>query len=159
MTLDRFTTALLAALALAPATALAHPLDGLTAAEMERVTRILREAGEANDQTRYPLIELIEPPKADVLAWSEGDPAERRLGHAGRVGEGRPPVAGYGRSDLVHRRVPSPPARRGLAGDVDRLEDHPHQAAQLLHPQPRADHTVAGLSAADLARAGSFSRV
>ena len=78
MTLDRFATALLAALAFAPATAISHPLDGLTAAEMERITRILREAGEANEQTRYPLIELIEPPKADVLAWSEGDPLRRR---------------------------------------------------------------------------------
>ena len=66
------------ALALAPAVALSHPLDGLTAEEIRRVTEILRAAGEANEATRYPLIELIEPPKADVLAWSEGDPLTRR---------------------------------------------------------------------------------
>ncbi len=77
MTTTRLAPAL-AALALAPALAIGHPLDGLTAAEMLRVTEILRAAGEADDATRYPLIELIEPPKADVLAWSEGDPEPRR---------------------------------------------------------------------------------
>ena len=75
--LARFAIAL-AALALAPASAVPHPLDGLTGAEMQRATEILRAAGEANDRTRYPLIELFEPPKADVLAWTEGDPAPRR---------------------------------------------------------------------------------
>ena len=77
MTATRFAAAL-AAFALAPTLAIAHPLDGLTGAEMLRVTEMLRAAGEANDETRYPLIELIEPPKADVLAWSEGDPEPRR---------------------------------------------------------------------------------
>ena len=51
MRVNRFATAL-AAFALAPTLAVSHPLDGLTGAEMERVTEILREAGEANDQTR-----------------------------------------------------------------------------------------------------------
>ena len=79
MTLQsRFVIALVA-FALAPALATSHPLDGLTAAEMERVTEILRAAGEANEQTRYPLIELIEPPKADVLAWTAGSPEPRRV--------------------------------------------------------------------------------
>ena len=55
-----------------------HPLDGLTSAEIRRVTEILRHAGEADDQTRYPLIELLEPPKATVLAWTEEDPGPRR---------------------------------------------------------------------------------
>ena len=77
MNATRIATAL-AAFAPAPALALCHPLDGLTATEMLRVTEILRAAGEANGRTRYPLIELIEPPKADVLAWSEGDPEPRR---------------------------------------------------------------------------------
>ena len=67
-----------AVLALAPMQEISHPLDGLTGAEMRRVTEILRAAGEADEETRYPLIELIEPPKAEVLAWSEGDPQRRR---------------------------------------------------------------------------------
>ena len=77
MTADRLATALVS-FALAPTLAISHPLDGLTGAEMLRVTEILRAAGEADDRTRYPLIELIEPPKADMLAWSEGDPEPRR---------------------------------------------------------------------------------
>ena len=77
MTANRFAT-LFVAFVLAPVLAISHPLDGLTGAEMLRVTEILRAAGEADDTTRYPLIELIEPRKADVLAWSEGDPDPRR---------------------------------------------------------------------------------
>ena len=77
MTVVRLGTAL-AAIVLAPTLALSHPLDGLTGAEMRRVTEILREADEANERTRYPLIELVEPPKAEVLSWSEGDPEPRR---------------------------------------------------------------------------------
>ena len=41
MTANRFATAL-AVIALAPALAISHPLDGLTGAEMLRVTEILR---------------------------------------------------------------------------------------------------------------------
>ena len=74
----RWLSAAFIALALAPAVALSHPLDGLTAAEIRRVTEILRAAGETNDATRYPLIELIEPPKADVVAWTEGETLPRR---------------------------------------------------------------------------------
>ena len=51
MTLRRFAAAL-AAFALAPTVAISHPLDGLTGAEMLRVTEILRAAGEANDRRR-----------------------------------------------------------------------------------------------------------
>ena len=71
--------------------------------------------------------------------------AERRLGHASQVGQSGSAVARYGRRHVVHRRVPPPPARRKLAGDVDRLEDHSHHAAQLFHPQPRADDSAASL--------------
>ncbi|MEM8813907.1 MAG: tyramine oxidase [Pseudomonadota bacterium] len=62
------TTALCVALATG---ALAHPLDGLTADEYKSINQILRDAGAANDETLFPLIELKEPPKADVLAWDE----------------------------------------------------------------------------------------
>lgn len=52
-----------------------HPLDGLSADEYSRVTEILRGDGEANWDTLCP---LIRRPKAEVLAWSEGDPVTRR---------------------------------------------------------------------------------
>jgi primary-amine oxidase len=60
--------------------------------------------------------------------------AERRLGHARRVGEGRPAADGTGHRHLVLGGLPPHPADGGLAGDVDRVEDRPHHAAQLLRP-------------------------
>ena len=158
MTSSRIATAL-AAFTLAPALALCHPLDGLTAAEMLRVTEILRAAGEADDRTRYPLIELIEPPKADVLAWSEGDPAPRRalvhfLGEAGfrtavvditggaveaaGPATGQPMVlfeefAGAMNAALEHPEIIAGLARRGLTpGDVFCL---PLTAGNYLTPE------------------------
>ena len=70
--------AVFAVLIFIPAPASSHPLDGLTGAEIQRVGEILRNKGVANDRTLYPLFELIEPPKEEVLAWSEGDPEPRR---------------------------------------------------------------------------------
>ncbi|WP_118133602.1 tyramine oxidase [Oceanicella sp. SM1341] len=67
-----------AALALAAAgTAQAHPLDGLTPEEITRVVEILNADGKATPESRYPLIELKEPEKSVVMAWSEGDAEPR----------------------------------------------------------------------------------
>jgi len=67
------------AAALAGSAAFAHPLDGLSGDEIRRTTEILREAGEADGDTLYPLIELKEPPKDQVLAWQPGDSLDRRV--------------------------------------------------------------------------------
>lgn len=61
----------------APAQA-AHPLDGLSADEYLKINEILRAKGIATDTTLFPLIELAEPAKADVLAWSPGKTLDRR---------------------------------------------------------------------------------
>lgn len=66
------------ALGLGASAAAAHPLDGLTAQEYQTINRILRENKLASDDTLFPLIELKEPPKADVLAWKEGDALDRK---------------------------------------------------------------------------------
>lgn len=58
--------------------ALANPLDGLTGEEYQAVTAILRQGELADADTLYPLIELIEPPKAQVLAWDGGAAPDRR---------------------------------------------------------------------------------
>lgn len=58
--------------------AMAHPLDGLTGDEIRKASEILRSAGQADEKTLYPLIELKEPPKDQVLAWKEGDALDRR---------------------------------------------------------------------------------
>ncbi|MDF0601066.1 tyramine oxidase [Psychromarinibacter sp. C21-152] len=66
-----------AAAALATAAA-AHPLDGLTPEEITAVGEILAEAGHTTEDSRWPLIELYEPPKDFVLNWQEGDPEQRQ---------------------------------------------------------------------------------
>lgn len=59
-----------------------HPLDALTAEEIAAGVDILRAAGVATDATRYPSFSLLEPPKADVMAWTAGQPFSRRA-HVG----------------------------------------------------------------------------
>ncbi|KWV41432.1 MULTISPECIES: tyramine oxidase [Rhizobium] len=60
-------------LALGAPAAFAHPLDGLTAEEYQKINKILRDEKVVDDNTLYPLIELKEPAKADVLSWKDGD--------------------------------------------------------------------------------------
>ena len=67
------------ALLLAGAAAGAHPLDGLTAAEMSETVAILKAAGKTTDDARFPLVELKEPDKAAVLAWQPGQPEPRAV--------------------------------------------------------------------------------
>lgn len=71
----------LAALSLAlsgAAAAAAHPMDPLSADEFGRVKEILKSAGHVNDDTRYPLITLLEPPKSEALNWRPGRDFSRR---------------------------------------------------------------------------------
>ena len=91
-----------------------------------------------NAYVEYTIWNTVHDP-GPALRWRRVPDAERRLGHAGGVGQGRPVCAGCGRGDVVHCRLPPPAQGGGLAGDVDRLEDHPHPSVQLLHPEPRAD--------------------
>lgn len=66
-------------LAAGPATAASpHPLDALSADEITRAVAVLREAGYVDAEARFPLINLKEPPKAEVLAWQEGGPRPGR---------------------------------------------------------------------------------
>lgn len=55
-----------------------HPLDALSADEITHAVTLLRERGHADEHTRYPLINLLEPPKDVVLAWKPGEPLDRR---------------------------------------------------------------------------------
>lgn len=47
-----------------------HPLDALTADELSRAVAILTEAGHADEGARFPALTLMEPDKAEVLAWA-----------------------------------------------------------------------------------------
>ncbi|QDC10614.1 tyramine oxidase [Oceanicola sp. D3] len=60
------------------ATAQTHPLDGLTADEFNRATQIARDAGITTEQSLFPMIDLQEPPKSEVLAFEPGDALTRR---------------------------------------------------------------------------------
>lgn len=56
--------------------AVPHPMDGLTAQEYATVKRIVTE--KVNGKVAFPLIDLEEPPKAEVLAWTPGAGFSRR---------------------------------------------------------------------------------
>ncbi|PSB54996.1 hypothetical protein C7B61_21750, partial [filamentous cyanobacterium CCP1] len=54
-----------------------HPLDSLTAEEFTLTKQLLTEAGYIDESSRFPLITLHEPPKAEVLSWESGQPVSR----------------------------------------------------------------------------------
>ena len=54
-----------------------HPLDGLTAPEIWTAYEVLHQAGKVDEKTQYPMVQLKEPPKEDVLAWKPGQPMRR----------------------------------------------------------------------------------
>ena len=56
----------------------AHPLDPLSADEFRAVVSALRRDSGVTDSFRFAAIELLEPPKADVLSWTEGDSLPRQ---------------------------------------------------------------------------------
>ncbi len=55
-----------------------HPLEPLSAEEFRSVATALRDGAGVTDAHRFCSVELIEPPKVDVLAWSSGQPFARR---------------------------------------------------------------------------------
>ncbi|MEU1630601.1 primary-amine oxidase [Streptomyces sp. NPDC020096] len=56
-----------------------HPLDPLTADEINAARRILEQAGKTGESTRFPLILLDEPDRHTATAHRDGDPVVRRL--------------------------------------------------------------------------------
>ncbi|MFC4464597.1 primary-amine oxidase [Streptomyces xiangluensis] len=59
-------------------TATAHPLDQLTAGEIEEIRSVLDRAGSLQDTSRFVFVGLEEPTKSDLFAFSVGDPVDRR---------------------------------------------------------------------------------
>ena len=57
---------------------IAHPLEPLTAPEFRATAAILRRDQAVGESWRFASIELIEPAKAEVVAWRTGDPIPRR---------------------------------------------------------------------------------
>lgn len=56
----------------------AHPLDPLSEDEFRSTAAVLRRDQGVSDAWRFASIELAEPPKAEVRAWSTGDPVPRK---------------------------------------------------------------------------------
>ncbi|MEU7488029.1 primary-amine oxidase [Streptomyces sp. NPDC042319] len=56
-----------------------HPLDPLTAHEIDTAREVLTASGRADDTTRFPLVLLDEPDRHTVAAHRPGDPVVRRL--------------------------------------------------------------------------------
>jgi primary-amine oxidase len=54
-----------------------HPLDSLTSPEYWTTYEVLRASGKVDADTRYPMVQLKEPPKGEVLAWKPGQPIRR----------------------------------------------------------------------------------
>jgi Copper amine oxidase, N2 domain len=54
-----------------------HPLDGLTSPEYWATYEVLRASGKVDADTPYPMVQLKEPPKEEVLAWKPGQPLRR----------------------------------------------------------------------------------
>ena len=55
-----------------------HPLDALSADEINQVISVLLDNGKVDDQTRYPFISILEPSKNEVLSWKAGQPFSRQ---------------------------------------------------------------------------------
>ena len=60
-----------------PKITLSHPLDALTPAEIGKAAKLLRDGGHAGKNALFGAVTLIEPPKAEVLAWKAGAPIPR----------------------------------------------------------------------------------
>ena len=50
-----------------------HPLDSLTPTEIAQTVKLLKQAGDANDETVYPAITLAPGSKDSIRAWKQGD--------------------------------------------------------------------------------------
>ena len=54
-----------------------HPLDGLTASEIWTTYEVLHSSQKVDDETRYAIVQLHEPPKQEVLTWKPGQAMRR----------------------------------------------------------------------------------
>lgn len=68
-----------------------HPLDGLSSRELWTVYDAIRGSGRGDSTTAFGLVQLAEPPKAEVLGWRPGQPLRRKalasLRHQGKAVE------------------------------------------------------------------------
>jgi primary-amine oxidase len=57
----------------------AHPLDPLSAAEISRSSALFRADSRFPKDGIFPILDLLEPSKEEVLAWKPGTAMPRRV--------------------------------------------------------------------------------
>ena len=80
-------------------------MDPLSASEYGAALEALRAVGLVDDGTRYPLITLDEPEKAEVWAWRPGTAAPRAIPRSARITVKKGPRTFEARVDLARRAV------------------------------------------------------
>jgi primary-amine oxidase len=56
-----------------------HPLDPLTAAEIELTTEVLKERPEVDGSVGFYSYQPVEPPKDELAEWEDGEPFDRKV--------------------------------------------------------------------------------
>ena len=82
-----------------------HPLDPLSEAEITAACDLLKKQKKLSEATRFAFVQLEEPAKADVLAWTPGKNLARRA--AATVFDTRTGATHIGIVDLDARKVTS----------------------------------------------------
>ena len=108
-----------------------HPMDALTVPEVLKTVELLKAAGHADGDTRYPMIRLEEPPKAEVLSWRKGSDLKR----AAFVILRRAGVTSEAVIDLTAERVVSHRQVPGVQPNI--LMEEWHLAANLTRADER----------------------
>ena len=108
-----------------------HPMDALTIDEVLAAVRLVREAGHADDGTRFPMVTLQEMAKADVRAWRRGQPFSR----SALVVMRKPGLTSEAVVDLTAGRVVS---RREIPGaQPSVMNEEWREARRLTKGDPR----------------------
>ena len=61
----------------APVATTVHPLEPLSAQELSSASALLRAEQDLGPRVRFVFVTLREPSKAQLAAWSDGDPSCR----------------------------------------------------------------------------------
>ncbi|WP_432523981.1 primary-amine oxidase [Kineococcus sp. SYSU DK006] len=123
-----------------------HPLVPLGDDEFRRNLDVVRSSGRLAPSMRFASVTLAEPPKADVLAWREGDPVPRRARSVlwDRADNRTYEVV----SDLVAGRVERFEHVPGVTPNFT-LDEY-HEVAAALRAHPRVAQALAGRGVHDL---------
>ncbi|WP_158964949.1 primary-amine oxidase [Chachezhania sediminis] len=135
--------------ALAPETAVKHPLDPITASEIVQLKAVLDEAGFTGDGIRYSYVMLREPARETLAAFRVGQTVPREIGvlvsdvEARKVTE---VVIDIPAGKVVHRRALDP-SREGWGPVLD--EDYV-AAGDIAKADPRFIEALAKRGITDL---------